>query len=125
MPKTIARPTAEESLAMKSPKPMFPSRRKIIQPKKRPVTPASPRKKGGIATPKPARYRPGALALREIRAYQRTTDLLIPKLPFARVVKEIAQNYGKYGTQYRFAADAILALQEASEAYLSHLFEDA
>lgn len=126
MPKTIARPTEDDSVAMKVPKPMFPSRRKIIQPKKRPVTPASPRKKGGVvATPKPARYRPGALALREIRAYQRSTDLLIPKLPFARVVREIAQNYGKYGVQYRFAGDAILALQEASEAYLTHLFEDA
>ena len=107
------------------------SRRKVIQPKRRPVTgptsPKSPRKQGAaaVASPKPTRYRPGVLALREIRVYQRSTDLLIPKLPFARVVREIATNYGRHGVDYRFAASAILAIQEAAESYLTHLFEDS
>jgi histone H3 len=71
---------------------------------------------------KPHRYRPGTVALREIRKYQRSTDLLIRKLPFQRLVKEIAQDFK---TSLRFQPSAILALQEASESYLTSLFEDA
>ena len=67
------------------------------------------------------RYRPGTVALREIRRYQKSTDLLIRKLPFQRLVREIAQNYK---SDLRFQSSAILALQEASEAYLVGLFED-
>ena len=74
---------------------------------------------GGIK--KPHRYRPGTVALREIRKFQKSTDLLIRKLPFQRVVREIAQNYK---SDLRFQSQAILALQEASEAYLVGLFED-
>ncbi|RLN44646.1 hypothetical protein BBJ29_001166 [Phytophthora kernoviae] len=59
--------------------------------------------------------------LREIRKYQKSTDLLIRKLPFQRLVREIAQDYK---TDLRFQSTAILALQEASEAYLVGLFED-
>ena len=73
----------------------------------------------GVMKPHP--YRPGTVALREIRRYQKSTELLIRKLPFQRLVKEIAQNL-KPGI--RFQTFAIMALQEASEAYLVRLFED-
>ena len=76
---------------------------------------------GGIK--KPHRYRPGVVALREIRKYQKSTELLIRKLPFQRLVREIAQDFDKYG-DLRFQSTAILALQEAAEAYLVGLFED-
>ena len=74
---------------------------------------------GGIK--KPMRYRPGTVALREIRRYQKTTELLIRKLPFMRLVREVAQDFV---TDLRFQAQAFAALQEASEAYLIGLFED-
>ncbi len=70
---------------------------------------------------KPHRYRPGTVALREIRKFQKSTDLLIRKLPFQRLVREISQNFK---SDLRFQSQAILALQEASEAYLVGLFED-
>ena len=73
----------------------------------------------GVKTPK--RYRPGTVALREIRRYQKSTDLLIRKLPFQRLVREIAHNCK---TDLRFQSPALLALQEASEDYLVKLFED-
>jgi histone H3 len=74
---------------------------------------------GGVK--KPHRYRPGTVALREIRRYQKSTELLIRKLPFQRLVREIAQDFK---TDLRFQSSAIMALQEASEAYLVGLFED-
>jgi len=77
--------------------------------------------KGGIKKGKAHRYRPGTVALREIRKYQKSTDLLIRKIPFQRLVKEIATDYR---TDLRFQTSAILALQEAAEAYLVQLFED-
>ncbi len=67
------------------------------------------------------RFRPGTVALREIRRYQRSTDLLIRKLPFQRLVRELAQNFR---ADLRFQSNAILALQEAAESYLVRLFED-
>ena len=67
------------------------------------------------------RFRPGTVALREIRRYQKSTELLIRKLPFQRLVREIAQDFK---TDLRFQGSAVLALQEASEAYLVGLFED-
>ena len=70
---------------------------------------------------KPHRYRPGTVALREIRKYQKSTELLIRKLPFQRLVREIAQDFK---TDLRFQSTAIMALQEAAEAYLVGLFED-
>ena len=72
-------------------------------------------------TKKPHRFRPGTVALREIRKYQKSTDLLIRKLPFQRLVREIAQDFK---SDLRFQGSAILALQEASESYLVGLFED-
>ena len=55
------------------------------------------------------------------RKYQKSTELLIRKLPFQRLVREIAQDFK---TDLRFQSHAVLALQEASEAYLTGLFED-
>ena len=74
---------------------------------------------GGVK--KPHRYRPGTVALREIRRYQKSTELLIRKLPFQRLVREIAQDFK---TDLRFQGSAVLALQEAAESYLVGLFED-
>jgi histone H3 len=71
---------------------------------------------------KPHRYRPGTVALREIRRYQKSSDLLIRKLPFQRLVREIAQ---QYQDDLRFQSTAVLALQEAAEAYLVSMFEDS
>ena len=82
--------------------------------------PASSSKSPG--TPK-KRYRPGEKALREIRYWQRNTDLLLRKLPFARLVREI-QTYFFKG-EFRWQAEAMLALQEAAESHLVGLFEDA
>src|ERR1700709_2908071 len=74
---------------------------------------------GGVK--KPHRYRPGTVALREIRRYQKSTELLIRKLPFQRLVREIAQDFK---SDLRFQSSAIGALQESVEAYLVSLFED-
>jgi histone H3 len=70
---------------------------------------------------KPHRYRPGTVALREIRRYQKSPELLIRKLPFQRLVREIAQ---KFKEDLRFQSAAVLALQEAAEAFLVGLYED-
>nr|AAA33907.1 histone 3 [Oryza sativa]AAA74190.1 histone H3 [Oryza sativa Indica Group] len=74
---------------------------------------------GGVK--KPHRFRPGTVALREIRKYQKSTELLIRKLPFQRLVREIAQDFK---TDLRFQTSAVRALQEAAERYLVGLFED-
>ena len=76
--------------------------------------------KGGVK--KPRRYRPGTVALREIRKYQKSTDLLIRKLPFQRLVREISADF--LMADDRFQSTAMLALQEASESYMIGLFED-
>lgn len=72
--------------------------------------------------PKKKRFRPGTVAIREIRKFQKSTELLIRKVPFQRLVKEVAQDVSS--TPMRFQSIAILALQEAAEAYLTGLFED-
>ncbi|CAM6016144.1 unnamed protein product [Sphagnum balticum] len=71
---------------------------------------------------KPHRWKPGTKALKEIRFYQKTCDLLIRRLPFARLVKEITAQYSDVVT--RWTAEALTALQEATEDYMVHLFED-
>ena len=82
--------------------------------------------KGGVK--KRYRYRPGTVALKQIRQYQKTTELLIRKLPFQRLVREIASDDGIITSplcgKVRFQSAAIMALQEAAEAYLVELFED-
>lgn len=83
---------------------------------------------GVAAAPtKKHRFRPGTVALREIRRYQRSTDLLIRKLPFARLVREITQTYNSTPAEgeKRWQVEALAALQEAAESYLVHLFEDS
>jgi histone H3 len=74
---------------------------------------------GGVR--KPHRYRPGTVCLREIRHYQKSTELLLRKLPFKRLCQEISQ---QFKLDLKFGQNAIAALQEASEAYLIGVFED-
>jgi len=81
---------------------------------------ATKAKVGGKAAVK-RRYRPGTVALRDIRKFQRSGELLISRLPFQRLVREIAQDYTNVP---RFQASAVLALQEAAEAYLVGLLQD-
>ncbi|TIB13978.1 hypothetical protein E3P89_02138 [Wallemia ichthyophaga] len=106
------RTTARKSTGGKAP-------RKQLATKAARKTAAPTQAAGGVK--KPHRYKPGTVALREIRRYQKSTELLIRKLPFQRLVREIAQDYK---TDLRFQSSAIGALQEASEAYLVSLFED-
>ena len=70
---------------------------------------------------KTGQFRPGVMALHEIRHYQKSSALLIRKLPFQRLVREIAQ---EFKMDLRFQAAVILCLQEAAGAYLDGLFED-
>ena len=84
---------------------------------------------GGIK--KPHRYRPGTVALREIRRYQRSTELLIPKAPFSRFIRELIQDSGAgqsilRGTHrsVRITTDALHAIQQAAESFLVNFFED-
>ena len=76
-------------------------------------------RRGGVK--RPHRYRPGTVALREIRRYQKSTELLIRKMPFQRLVREVAQDFK---SDLRFQSNAVLALQEAAEMYLVRLFEN-
>ena len=91
-------------------------------------------KKSGMKAPKGGvkkryRYRPGTVALKQIRQYQKSTELLIRKLPFQRLVREIAGDTDVIRSplcgKVRFQSAAIMALQEASETYLVGLFEDS
>ncbi|KAE8219904.1 hypothetical protein CF326_g8850 [Tilletia indica] len=77
---------------------------------------------GGVK--KPHRYKPGTIALREIRRYQKSTELLIRKMPFQRLVREICQNKFWFYEELRFQSSALSALQEATEAYLVDFFKD-
>ena len=79
------------------------------------------KKAAGSGVKKPFKFRPGTVALREIRRYQKGTELLLRKLPFQRLVREIAVT-GKEGL--RFQASAVLAMQEATEAHMVNLFAD-
>lgn len=73
-------------------------------------------------TKRPHRFRPGTRALLEIRRFQKSTEFLIRKMPFQRLVKEIAMDTGRVDLCFQSAA--LMALQEASEAFLVGLFED-
>ncbi|KAK4984330.1 centromeric DNA-binding histone H3-like protein cse4 [Elasticomyces elasticus] len=92
-------------------------------PSKRP-TKAPRASTGSVSQVKSRRYRPGTVALREIRRYQKSTELLIQKLPFSRLVREVALSMSTTGELFRWQSQAIQALQEAAEAFLVHLFED-
>ncbi|CAE6444366.1 unnamed protein product [Rhizoctonia solani] len=105
--------TARKSTGGKAP------RKQLATKQARKSAKSAPTTTGGVK--KPHRFRPGTVALREIRRYQKSTELLIRKLPFQRLVREIAQDFK---TDLRFQSSAVMALQEASEAYLVSLFED-
>ena len=99
-------------------------------PRKRLATKAARRSApatGGIK--KPHRYRPGTVALREIRRYQKSTDLLIRKLPFQRLAREVLQDlnqpgFGRHDVEC-FRSTSLLAMQESVKAFSVGLFEDA
>ena len=74
---------------------------------------------GGLK--KPHRFRPGTVAIREIKRYQKSTELLIKRLPFQRLVRDIAT---LFKSDLRFQSSAVLALQEAAESYMIGLFQD-
>jgi histone H3 len=80
----------------------------------------SARRLGGVK--KPHRYRSGTVALREIRRYQKSMELLIRKMPFQRLVREITYDPND---KIRWSATGMEAIQEAAESYLVGLFEDA
>nr|XP_028577860.1 histone H3-like centromeric protein A [Podarcis muralis] len=102
-------------------------RRRGASPRRQRAPPASPRRAppaDQAPRPRRRRFRPGQRALLEIRKYQKSTNLLIRKLPFARVVREICLDYTR-GVDMQWQAMALLALQEAAEAFLVFLLEDA
>ena len=78
---------------------------------------------GGVK--KPHRYRPGTVALKEIRKYQKTTELLIRKRPFQSLVKELTSDLPGQKSEFRWQSSAMMALKEASERYIIDLFEAA
>lgn len=101
------------------------TRHRPRQPQRRLATAAARRAPPGAAVRR-HRYRPGTVALREIRRYQGSVNLLIAKRPFSLLVREIAQKIRGLGQpELRWQASAIMALQEATEDYLVHLFEDS
>lgn len=114
MPKTKTASKKVPSKAM--------SKAKTAAPKKSMT--ASSKKMAAPKVPKDRkkpRFHAGTVALREIKRYQKSTDLLIPRAPFSRLVRDIC---GGIDNDLRFASQALLALQEASEAFLVGLFED-
>ncbi|XP_059213345.1 uncharacterized protein LOC131992024 [Centropristis striata] len=105
-------------------------RRKGTTPKRRPPQPSpgpsgskSQPKKTPPKSPKKRRFRPGTKALMEIRKYQKSSDLLLRRGPFARLVREVCQTFS--GTALQWQVHGLLALQEAAEAFLVLLLSDA
>lgn len=100
-------------------------------PKKIKVAVAAPAGEGGEGTepdvPKikhAHRWRPGTVSIREIRKYQKSTEMMIPKMPFKRLVREILQRESRKGID-RIQPKAVLALQEAAEAFLHGIFANS
>ncbi len=100
----------KEQLLVKAPTKKVPTTTPVVEPKKR--------------------HRPGTVALREIRKYQKSTDLLMRKLPFQRLVREITREFTVMDKEtgvlhdLKFQHSALMALQEAAESYLVGFFED-
>ena len=118
-PKT-SNPTTKGKKTLKDRKTMggkAPRKQFITKPPHK-LTPAT----GGVK--KPHRFKPRTVALQEICRYQKSTDLLIAMLPFSRLFREIAQDVGHHGYDYRFQSATIYALQEATEAYLVQFLDD-
>ncbi|XP_014637275.1 PREDICTED: histone H3-like centromeric protein A isoform X2 [Ceratotherium simum simum] len=102
-------------------------RRKPEVPRRRAASPApgSPRRAASLGTSsRPRGRRRYAKVLSEIRKLQKSTHLLLRKSPFARLAREICVTFTR-GVDFSWQAQALLALQEAAEAFLVHLFEDA
>ncbi|XP_019516147.1 PREDICTED: histone H3-like centromeric protein A [Hipposideros armiger] len=101
--------------------------RKPQTPKRRTASPTpSPRRRGAPAGPsfrRRSRHR-RSLVLKEIRNLQKSTHLLLRKAPFSRLAREICVKFTR-GVDFSWQAQALMALQEAAEAFLIHLFEDA
>ena len=143
---TVAPPaTTEDAATVPAPTPVPPTKKKKRATKtvpggKRPMTGGkSPRASGKTirrkddkvrassdaakkSPRKPHRFRPGTVALRQIRKYQKSTEFLIPKLSFERVVRETAQ---EFKDDVRFSKHALANLQAAAEAYLTDLNKEA
>ena len=99
---------------------------KQVQPKHKPEQSVAGAELGLLGEKKARkkrRNRPGTVALREIRRYQKSTELLLRRAPFRRLVREIAQDF--HNEPLRFGSDAFAALQEASEMFLTEVFGDA
>lgn len=96
--------------------------RKYLAPLLNRPKPKASTDKGGVK--RATRFRPGTVALREIRKYQKGPELLLRKLPFQRLVKQISDTITGRGPPLRYQTTALLALQEASEAFLTSVFED-
>ena len=79
--------------------------------------------KSRVTKSKNRKWRPGQKALLEIRKYQKSTDMLIQKAPFARLVQEILRETTNESHDYRIRADALMALQEGAEAFMVEMFE--
>ncbi|KAL4926472.1 histone H3 family protein [Aspergillus undulatus] len=128
--KTTSTATTSTSGPSKSPKSAGVQKTKPAKGGKRPprTSDAHSDVQPGDPTPtgRPRRYKSGTVALKEIRRYQKSYDLLLRKLPFARLVREVALDLlpAEVGAELRWQSHAILALQEAAEAFLVHLFED-
>ena len=75
--------------------------------------------------PKPHRFRPGTVALQEIRRYQKSTEPLVCRLPFEQLVREILQDFNHSLTIFCLTPATVTALQEAAEAYLVQLLKDS
>lgn len=101
------------------------SRRQSRTPTRRPSSPAPgpSRRSSGVGAQALHRRR-RFLWLKEIKNLQKSTDLLFRKKPFGLVVREICGKFSR-GVDFYWQAQALLALQEAAEAFLVHLFEDA
>ena len=97
-----------------------------VSPKSKPIAKVNQKKTapadGGVKDRKKFKFKAGTVALREIKKYQKSTDLLLPRAPFQRLVRNICQDID---SDLRFQAQALLALQESAEAYLTGVFEDA
>ncbi|KAF3439885.1 hypothetical protein FNV43_RR18163 [Rhamnella rubrinervis] len=103
-----------------------PRRKSTAGPSTRRAESATPRRtprSSGTQRQKKHRYRPGTVALREIRHFQKSCNLLIPAAPFIRTVREITSQYSQQVNRWK--PEALVALQEAAEDFLVHLFEDA
>lgn len=110
----FSKPTAHKSVGARS-------GRKTVHTAKRTALPAKSTTSTGDLK-NPHRYRPGTIALREIRKFHKSTELLVHKLPFQRLVREVAQDFK---SDLRFQSTSVMALKEASEAYLIGIFKDS